>query len=392
VIAAFTSGTISRESPVRVAFHEALAKPEQVGATVQPSPFRFEPEIAVSAVWAAPDRIEFRPKERLPDGQAYAATLDLRPLFPAGKTTLPRFEFVFATMRQSFDVSVFGLEATDAADVKRQTLTGRLLTADVEDAPGVERLLSVTHGGRALAVTWTHDPDRRAHAWRAAGIERGETASVARVSWDGGSIGVDKKDACEVSVPGLDTFTVGEARAVATPEPHVELRFTDPLKAGQNLKGLVRIADRDDLRFVVDGSRVEIYGAKGWRGQQTVRVGDRRQERARLPHEGGEGAGGAVRAAEAGGSLRLATRGQHRLRSARALGRPGTRGVRGRPPRSAGARVLAPRRRIPGRDDGAAPDGAPAAPGQPSPGARRRARRDRGAALHGRGENQRQFC
>jgi alpha-2-macroglobulin len=271
-IAAFTSGTISRESPIRVAFHEPLARPEQVGAPLSPSPFRFEPEVAGTAVWAAPDRIEFRPKDRLPDGQAYAASLNLAPLFPAGKAPLARFEFVFGTMRQSFDVSVEGLEATDASDLKRQTLTGQLLTADVEDAPGVEKLLKAAHAGRELAVVWAHDSDRRVHRWSASGIERGEAASVARVSWDGGPIGVDKKDGQDVSVPGLDTFTVAEARAVAAPEPHVELRFTDPLKAGQNLKGLLRIADRDDLRFVVDGSRVEIYGSKGWRGKLTVRV------------------------------------------------------------------------------------------------------------------------
>ena len=42
VVAAFTSGTISRESPVRVAFHEAVVRPEQVGAPLDASPFRFE--------------------------------------------------------------------------------------------------------------------------------------------------------------------------------------------------------------------------------------------------------------------------------------------------------------------------------------------------------------
>ena len=73
-------------------------------------------------------------------------------------------------------------------------------------------------------------------------------------------------------MPGLSTFGVDQARVVAAPEPHVELRFTDPLKPGQNLKGLVRIGDRDDLRFVIDGSRLEIYGTRGWRGEQTVRV------------------------------------------------------------------------------------------------------------------------
>jgi hypothetical protein len=137
VVAAFTSGTISRESPVRVAFHEAVARPEQVGAPLEASPFRFEPRIKGTAVWAAPDRIEFRPAERLPDGQTYAASLELGSLFPAGKAPLARFDFVFSTMRQSFDVAVEGLQSADAADVKRQALTGRLVTADVEDAPGV---------------------------------------------------------------------------------------------------------------------------------------------------------------------------------------------------------------------------------------------------------------
>jgi uncharacterized protein YfaS (alpha-2-macroglobulin family) len=272
VVAAFTSGTISRESPIRVAFHEAVARPEQVGVSLDASPFRFEPRILGTTVWAAPDRIEFRPAERLPDGQTYAASLDLGPLFPAGKSPIARFDFVFSTMRQSFDIAVEGLQSADATDVKRQALTGRLVTADVEDAPGVEKVLRASHDGRDLPVSWAHGTNRRVHAFTVAGIERGERASALRLSWDGRPIGVDRKEAREIAVPGLDTFTVDQARVVVAPEPHVELRFTDPLKAGQNLKGLVRIADRDDLRFVIDGSRLEIYGAKGWRGEQTVRV------------------------------------------------------------------------------------------------------------------------
>ena len=175
-------------------------------------------------------------------------------------------------MRQSFDVAVDGLQAADATDVKRQALTGRLVTADVEEAPGVEKVLRASFAGRDLPVAWTHASNRRVHAFTVSGIERAEAASALRLSWDGGPIGVDRKEAREIAVPGLDTFTVDQARVVVAPEPHVELRFTDPLKPGQDLKGLVRIGDRDDLRFVTDGSRLEVYGTKGWRGEQTVRV------------------------------------------------------------------------------------------------------------------------
>lgn len=173
VVAAFTSGTISRESPIRVAFQEAVARPEQVGAPLDASPFRFEPRITGTAVWAAPDRVEFRPAERLPAGQTYAASLDLPALFAAGKAPLPRFDFVFSTMRQSFDVAVEGLQSADATDVKRQALTGRLVTADVEDAPGVEKVLRASQAGRDLPVSWAHETNRRVHAFTVSGIERG---------------------------------------------------------------------------------------------------------------------------------------------------------------------------------------------------------------------------
>jgi hypothetical protein len=272
VVAAFTSGTISRESPIRVAFHEAVARPEQVGAPLDAAPFRFEPRIKGATVWAATDRIEFRPAERLPDGQAYAVSLDLRPLFPAGRAPIARFDFAFVSMRQSFEVAVEGLRAADATDVKRQALTGRLVTADVEDAPAVEKVLRAWHDGRDLPIAWTHETNRRLHAFTVSGIERDDQASALRLSWDGGPIGVGRKEVREIAVPGLDTFTVDQARVVVAPEPHVELRFTDPLMAGQSLKGLVRVGDRDDLRFVIDGSLVEVYGTKGWRGEQTVRV------------------------------------------------------------------------------------------------------------------------
>jgi alpha-2-macroglobulin len=78
VVAAFTSGTISRESPIRVVFQQAVARLEQVGAPLPGSPFRFEPRIKGVTVWAAADRVEFRPAERLPEGQTYGASLDLR--------------------------------------------------------------------------------------------------------------------------------------------------------------------------------------------------------------------------------------------------------------------------------------------------------------------------
>jgi len=271
VIAGYTAGSISRESPIRVVFTEPRAEASQLGAPVEPQPFRFEPRIAGTAVWTSRSQIEFHPADRLPDGTAYDATLDLAQLLK-DKAPLKTFAFTFATMKQSLDVAVDGLESADASDIQRLRLTGKLVTADVDDAARVEKVLTAAHGSETLTIGWSHDPNRRTHAFAVSGIVRAESPSSLRLSWDGGPLGVSGHETREIPVPGLSTFTVDQARAVQEPEQYVELRFTDPLKTPQNLAGLVQVTGRDDLRFVIAGSIVQVFGSKGFRGEQKVHV------------------------------------------------------------------------------------------------------------------------
>ena len=179
---------------------------------------------------------------------------------------LPEFDFSFSAMRQSFSVTVEGLLAEDATDIARQKLTGRLVTADVESDAKVEQVLVASHQGSALEIAWDHHSDRRNHAFVVQGIVRGEEVSTIDLRWNGAPIGVDEKEVREIEVPTVDTFTVGQARAVQGKEQYVELRFTDPLRSAQSLKGLIGIGERDDLRFVIRGNLVEIYGTRGFSG------------------------------------------------------------------------------------------------------------------------------
>src|SRR5258706_9139574 len=118
-ISAFSHGAISRESPVRVVFAEAVADVAKLNSALEVSPFRFEPALKGVAVWTTRNQIEFRPAERLRDGQHYAATLDVKKL-TAGRVPLERFRFDFSAMRQSFETTLDGLAAADKRDVKKQ--------------------------------------------------------------------------------------------------------------------------------------------------------------------------------------------------------------------------------------------------------------------------------
>ena len=72
-------------------------------------------------------------EHRLTPDQAYTGTVDLHSLLPR-KPGLGRFTLSFAAMKQDIQVQVDRLEAADLSDAKKQTLTGRLITADVDDA------------------------------------------------------------------------------------------------------------------------------------------------------------------------------------------------------------------------------------------------------------------
>jgi uncharacterized protein YfaS (alpha-2-macroglobulin family) len=271
VLAAFTQGVVSRESPIRVVLKEAAVEPGQLRIPVKPSPFTFEPALDGIAVWTAPNQIEFRPADRLTPGQAYAGTVDLHALLPQ-KPGLGRFGLSFTAMKQDVEIQVEGLEAADLSDAKKQTLTGRLVTADVDDAAKVETVLHASHAGSELKVKWSHDADHRTHAFRVPGIVRGDEATKLLLRWDGAPLKSDKKGSREINVPGTSDFTVDQIRAVQEQETYVELRFTDPLQKKQNLKGLIKVGDRDDLRLAVSGNVVQVYGTKGWTGEQKVHV------------------------------------------------------------------------------------------------------------------------
>ena len=54
---------------------------------------------------------------------------------------------------------------------------------------------------------------------------------------------------------------------------HVEIRFSDPLKPRQNLRGLIR-AGKKKLRTQIDGSVVRVYSNQAWLANETIEISD----------------------------------------------------------------------------------------------------------------------
>ena len=271
IITAYTSGVISREGTIRIRFVEEIAESSQFNVSLERSPFSFEPRISGIALWVNARTLEFRPEKRLPGDVRYTARVKLSD-FTATDPDKEIFQFEFSTMRQSFEISLKGLESVAGGEPEAQLLGGDIVTADVEVDSGIEALITATQQGKNLTVLWEHDTNRRNHSFTVEGIERGENPSTVTLRWNGSSIGVDKRGEQAVLVPALSTFSLLQARAVQAEEEYVEIRFSDPVDSRQDLRGLIQIDGRNDLRFTRERNIIRAYSSTPWAGTCTVTV------------------------------------------------------------------------------------------------------------------------
>lgn len=270
IVAGHTGGTISAADSIRVRLNEPAVDGSKLNIPLEQSPINFRPPIDGEAMWTAPDRLQFTPKHLLEPGRFYTATLDLREIF--GKDRRPRnFEFEFSVMEQSLRVEIDGLEAADASKPELQRLAGLLTTADVADSQAVQKVLEASHEGAPLVVDWQAGPGR-SYRFSIDGIVRQEDASAVALGWDGSAIGASATGSTTITIPARGDFDVSRIRALQGREKIIEIRFTDPLDPGQDLRGLIRVGDHDDLRFVSDGSVLRIYTTGRWANEEIATV------------------------------------------------------------------------------------------------------------------------
>ncbi|MBN1466405.1 hypothetical protein JXA02_11620, partial [candidate division KSB1 bacterium] len=270
-ISAFTTGQVSCLAPIRIVLTDQIIQAEQIGAAIEPSPFSFKPKIKGVAVWANDRTVEFRPTERLPQAQQFEATFNLRDIMIVEKGQ-ERFAFSFTTVKQSIDLRLDGLSYEDSDHMNRQRLTGVIELADEQDISDVENILSAKKDGKTFAITWLEQQDNRKFRFAVTAIIREEKTSQLTLKWDGSPIGVDDKGEIEIEIPGLETFSILNGRAVRDDREYVELRFSDPIKPKQELNGLITIENHPNTHFAITENVIAVYSSSPFVGDVQVTV------------------------------------------------------------------------------------------------------------------------
>lgn len=266
VIAQHSRGEISRRDPIRIVFTRDVADEGQVGQSASEA-ISIRPSIPGSITFTSPSEIMVVPDGDLEPGSAYVVTVHASGLHRV-QPQLDRYRFAVRVMEQGFDVDVAGL-SPDPDGGSGLVLTGRVVTADIDDPARVERMVQARFEDQELTLRWDHDFAGRGHDFTVEGITRSQSESTLTLSWDGEPIGVESSEVREITIPAVGVFAVTRVVAVQDQRQYVLVQFSDPLDAGQNLDGLVSLGGAEFTSGVED-NQVRIYPAEPISGDISV--------------------------------------------------------------------------------------------------------------------------
>ncbi|MCJ7586796.1 MAG: MG2 domain-containing protein [Candidatus Aminicenantes bacterium] len=268
-ISAYTSGSVSRASNIRVLFVN------NVGSVAQPPSaledvLEFSPALKGQAQWQSSRELVFKPEKGLQPGTEYKAVLQLGKILKMPKA-MRRFTFRFFVIRQGLEILLDGLSPSPEEGKGLLVLGGVLNTADVAENAPAEKAIESFQEGMALSIDWRHDSDGRAHRFTVKNIARRDTDSQVVLRWNGASLGVDENGERVVPVPAEGEFRLLDVAAVLSEPRHIVARFSDKLKKSQRLEGLIRIPDHRPTFDIVDNT-VLIYSDRTFYGPVTVTI------------------------------------------------------------------------------------------------------------------------
>lgn len=257
-VSAYTTGTVKAGAKFRIELTEAYKEDVVIGEELSQSVFSFKPAIAGKTFWISSRSIEFVPDKPLQSGQLYHGSFHLSELMQV-KDELKVLPMTLQVIKQSFRIETGNLKPYDEVAPTRYKYEGVLWTADVMADEDVERFVIATQQEQSLTIQWQHFPDESKHVFIIEDIQRKEEDDEMVLTWNGQTQNIDIQGVEKVEVPGLSNFKLIDMKVFHLPEQYLQLTFSEVLKPGQNLAGLITIDNKRNLKYQIDGNQVKVF-------------------------------------------------------------------------------------------------------------------------------------
>lgn len=280
-ISAFTSGHVSARAPIQVRLAEGVAVKDTTEQALQ-GLFELRPRISGSARWQDNRTITFQPDERLQQNKDYLVTFHLGKLTEVAPE-FADFQFSITTLRQNIDVQLDDMLPHSPTNLAWQRVVVAVFTGDDATGQDLSGAVTATQNGKALKMTWEHEPGGTLHRAVADSVRRGDEAGTIQFQWDAKKIGGEESGSLLLDIPALGDFDLIRSETSTEGEQSITLLFSDPLNANQELNGLAGIRGVDGMRLAVNGNKLVLYPDEHLGGDQTVFVADGLQNGAGRP-------------------------------------------------------------------------------------------------------------
>ncbi len=270
-VSAFTSGTISTASNIRIRLTDAFKGDVNTTEPVKEDLIDFSPSIDGELWWLDNQTLEFRPKKWLPRGEVYEGTLLLN-RFTEVPSELSKFKFSFVVMQQHVNVQIDQIRSYRNDSLNWMYMSGTLGTIDICDVAGLPKTIAANESGRELKVNWTTGDDPHLHHFTIDSIARVTSDEKVNISWNGESLESEQKGELSQEIPALGNFKVFFHNILQQPEQYIQLQFSDPLDPTQNLEGIIDLPDVYNERYTIDGNEVRVYPSYRMSGDHNLLI------------------------------------------------------------------------------------------------------------------------
>ncbi|CAM4164828.1 alpha-2-macroglobulin family protein [Zobellia nedashkovskayae] len=262
-------GIISAQSSVRVVLNTPVEE-WNAGDELNEDFFNVSPKVEGKVVALDNRTIAFVPLNGFEQNTEYQFTLNLNDIISDLPGDLGALNFSVKTLEQQFNIYTNALQSYSK---EFQYITGQLRMADVFPLKKSEQLVSATQNGKPIRIKFDAGTEKGTQfSFKIDSVQRYDEDSKLEVSWSGKQFNIESDGTQTITIPGKNNFTVLDATVETGESAVVSINFSDPLKKGQNFKGLVVLEQDDNVKYAVEGNTIKVYPSKDIEGTVALEI------------------------------------------------------------------------------------------------------------------------
>lgn len=272
-VAAYTNGTISRQSNVCVVFSENIRQ-SRIDSLNASDVMHIDPSADGQFSFTDNHTLVFTPQNEMQRNTHYTVTVDIGEIFDNGDD----FKFSFQTKPFALRGSFYTL---NIANDDSYEVIWNITTPDTEPDNVVEKHIKISE---QCDTSWTHQPDGQTHRLTTK-FKPTNKVNLKVIAIADKALDIDETDIASIELPSSNELAIVDTKGVPGDRQCIEISFNQILDPKQDITGLAYVkgkqcsvsSENNKLRIYIDNNNssnqgVEIFISKAIRSKRGLQL------------------------------------------------------------------------------------------------------------------------